>query len=242
MIPKIIHRIIPETPKDIHEQCWKSVQDSHGSDWELITHTAPEKTSEGWEITREYWNKCAAPAFMCDLMRLEVLWNYGGIYLDSDVYIFKNLSPLIGEKPFVGLEDGIWLCNAVMGFPAKHPALLELINETKRILDLGEVAHPPFTTTDIFGLRDDITFLSQKEFYFYGPMSRKIIPSKLEELRKTPGVYGIHLWDASWFESGEVPEYLLKYSSRIVEGTMKNAFKEVRRKKLVKEDYGIRFQ
>lgn len=239
MIPKIIHRITPEHPTEIHEMCWQSVKNHHGDDWQLITHTAPENTTEGWEITRDYWSKCKAPAFMCDLMRLEVLWNYGGIYLDSDVLIFKNLEPLLGDKPFVGLEDGVWLCNAVMGFPPKHPALMALIEETKRVLDSGKVAHPPIVTTDVLAPRDDINFLGQDEFYKYGPPLREVIFDLLGNIKDLPNIYGAHLWQASWFENGHVPEYLMEYSNILMKGKMISPFVETRKKAKVKENYGV---
>jgi len=228
-IPRIIHRIVPEKQTELMDFCWQSVIDTHGSDWELITHVAPENTSEGWELTRSHWSKCPAPAFMCDLMRLEVLWNYGGIYLDSDMYIFKDMSPLLGDQPFVGLESqGRWLCNAVIGSPAKHPALLDLIEGTKKVLDSGVVAHPPIVTTDVWGPRSDITFLGQDEFFMHDPDMRGQIPSLLESMKDIPGVYGQHLWAASWFNNGRYPQYMNVHHKRMIRSAFHNPFEEAK--------------
>lgn len=227
-IPKIIHRIVPEQQTTIMEYCWDSVVNVLGKDWELITHVAPENTQDGWELTRDYWSKCPAPAFMCDLMRLEVLWKHGGVYLDSDVLIFKDLSPLLGDRPFVGLEEGIWLCNAVIGSPPNHPAIMAMIEETKQVLDSGTFAHGPIVTTEVLAPRDDVTFLGYEEFYMYGPAFKNQIPLFMDDLKKSPNVYGIHLWAASWFDDGKPPSYLSVYNNKILEASMRSPFKTIR--------------
>lgn len=70
---------------------------------------------------------------LSNLLRLVLLYKYGGIYLDVDVLVLKDVS---GLKNCVGIQAvderaRIWtsLNNAVMIFDQKHPLLLKLIEE-----------------------------------------------------------------------------------------------------------------
>lgn len=71
-------------------------------------------------------------AFVSDIVRLYALYNYGGIYLDSDIKVLKNFDDLLANRAFTGFESkdyiGVWLwvqnnithslknyCTAMMG-------------------------------------------------------------------------------------------------------------------------------
>ncbi len=45
--------------------------------------------------------KCA---FVADYVRLDILYNYGGFYMDSDVELIRHLEPLRGQMAFCGIE------------------------------------------------------------------------------------------------------------------------------------------
>ncbi len=47
-----------------------------------------------------YKNK--AYAFVSDYARLDILYNYGGLYMDTDVEVIKDLSPLLSHEAFCG--------------------------------------------------------------------------------------------------------------------------------------------
>ncbi|XP_030751590.1 lactosylceramide 4-alpha-galactosyltransferase-like isoform X2 [Sitophilus oryzae] len=49
-----------------------------------------------------------------DILRILTLWKYGGIYMDLDVLVMKNLDTL--SKNFAGAEEPESLANGVMGF------------------------------------------------------------------------------------------------------------------------------
>lgn len=44
-------------------------------------------------------------AFVSDYCRLDVVYNYGGIYLDTDVEVIKSFDPLLNESMFCGFES-----------------------------------------------------------------------------------------------------------------------------------------
>lgn len=50
-------------------------------------------------------------AFAADLVRLYAVYNYGGIYLDTDVEVLKSFDSLLDNKAFIGREGSICLPN-----------------------------------------------------------------------------------------------------------------------------------
>lgn len=48
-------------------------------------------------------------AFVSDYVRMKVLYEYGGLYLDTDIKMIKSLAPLCQKGDFLGLEsDGCY--------------------------------------------------------------------------------------------------------------------------------------
>lgn len=104
MIPKLIHYCwlsgdpYPEKIKHCIDS-WKKIL----PDYELIL----------WDTKRFPLEKCAwvkeaydakKYAFAADYIRLYAVYNYGGIYLDSDVEVFKRFDNLLSLPYFVGKE------------------------------------------------------------------------------------------------------------------------------------------
>lgn len=119
MIPKIIHMcwlsgdpFPPEIQKCI--DTWKI----HLSDYEIwLWGKKPQdaKSMQGlnvkekhFDINSTVWTKQAYEAkkfaFAADYIRLYALYNFGGIYLDSDIIVYKNFDNLLNLPYFIGQE------------------------------------------------------------------------------------------------------------------------------------------
>ncbi len=62
------------------------------------------------EIHSRWLDECLAQkkwAFAADLVRLYAVYNYGGIYLDTDCKVYKSFDPLLSEHSFIGKENSI---------------------------------------------------------------------------------------------------------------------------------------
>ncbi len=104
MIPKLIHYCW--LSGDPYPEKIKHCIDSWGKilpDYELVL----------WDTKRFPLEKCAwvkeaydakKYAFAADYIRLYAIYNYGGIYLDSDVEVFKRFDNLLSLPYFVGKE------------------------------------------------------------------------------------------------------------------------------------------
>lgn len=114
-IQKVVHYCWfgkKEKPK-IVEECinsWKRYLNGY----KIIEWNEENFKVEDFDFTnRAYKDK--KWAFVSDYCRLWVLYNYGGIYLDTDMEVLKGLDNLLVNNSFGGIEDyliafGIWGC------------------------------------------------------------------------------------------------------------------------------------
>ncbi|XP_078427423.1 uncharacterized protein LOC144699949 [Wolffia australiana] len=153
---------------------------------------------------------------LSNLLRLAVLYKFGGAYLDADVVVLRSFSPLrnaIGAQA-ADLATGNWsrLNNAVMIFDEGHPLLFKFIQEFALTFDGSKWGHNgPYLVSRVSArLRDrpgfNFTVLPPAAFYpvdwsRIGPLFRD--PSSAEEWRRLAaklaairrGSFAIHLWN-----------------------------------------------
>ncbi len=104
MIPKIIHYCwfndspIPKSLR-ICMESWKKVLPDY--EWRLWDIHSFDIQSLVW--TKEAYN-VGALAFVSDYVRLFALYNEGGIYLDTDVFVRKTFDPLLSNGFFTSIE------------------------------------------------------------------------------------------------------------------------------------------
>ena len=104
-IPKVIHYCWFGKGKmpPLAEKCiasWKK----HCPDYEIVCHN-----EDNFDISENRYAKEAYDAgkwaFVSDYVRLKVLYENGGIYLDTDVEIIKPIDDLIKENGYMGFDD-----------------------------------------------------------------------------------------------------------------------------------------
>lgn len=59
-------------------------------------------------------------AFVSDYVRLYALYNYGGIYMDTDVEVLKPLDGFLHHKAFSGFENEVNISTGIMGAKKKN--------------------------------------------------------------------------------------------------------------------------
>lgn len=115
MIPKIIHLCWlsgDPYPTDI-QLCldsWKK----HLPDYEIWLWDTKRFDIDSTRWTRQAFD-AKKYAFAADYIRLYALYNYGGIYLDSDVLVYKSFDPLLSLPYFVGHDQAGCFEAAVIG-------------------------------------------------------------------------------------------------------------------------------
>lgn len=104
MIPKIIHYcwLSGDPYPELIKECLET-WDKHLSDYEIWLWDKKRFDIESTAWTKEAY-QCKKYAFAADYIRLYALYNYGGIYLDSDVTVYKSFDDLLDRPYFIG-ED-----------------------------------------------------------------------------------------------------------------------------------------
>lgn len=114
MIPKIIHYCWfgnNAKPKNVEKciQTWKDVL----PDYRFI-----EWNEKNFDITYNKFTLEAYAAkkyaFVSDVARLKALYEYGGIYLDTDVIVYKTFDFILKEKCVFGFEEKQFIATSFM--------------------------------------------------------------------------------------------------------------------------------
>ena len=135
MIPKIIHycwfggNSLPDLALKCIDSWKKYCPDYEIICWDETNYTFDKKSIYVQEAYEEKkW------AFVSDYARLDIIYNYGGIYLDTDVELIASLDDLLDEECFLGLETSGFIATG-LGFGAEknNIAIKKMLDEYKDI-------------------------------------------------------------------------------------------------------------
>lgn len=103
----------------------------HHPDWEHRLWTE-DALPEGLRRP-EVYERLRMPAERSDILRLEVLWLHGGVYVDTDFECHRPLDPVIEGLDFftAPLKPDGWVNNAFIGAAAKHPIVDRALSELR---------------------------------------------------------------------------------------------------------------
>ncbi|WP_214744395.1 glycosyltransferase family 32 protein [Exiguobacterium sp. s189] len=85
--------------------------------------------------------KAGKYAFVSDYVRLYVLYNEGGIYMDTDVEVIKPLDQFLTHSAFTGMESDEYCVTGIIGSVKEHPwikSLLQTYSDKKFKLENGQ--------------------------------------------------------------------------------------------------------
>ncbi len=207
MIPKIIHYCWfgPKPIPQVESRCIESWKKKF-PDFEFILWNEQNFDIKSTSYTEQaYMNK--KYAFVSDYVRVKVLFEYGGLYLDTDEEILSGFDKILDtNKNFMGFVTRKFLGCGVMGFYKQHPLMKELLDyyNTHPFLDKnGNIDNIANTTilTDFLvlqGLKMDGTYQEINDMIIY---NRDVFyPKKLSdtEFRMGEDTVAIHYGSSSW--------------------------------------------
>jgi len=208
-IPKVIHYCwfgkneIPEELKKYMES-WKK----YCPDYEIKRWDENNYNIEKYMYSSDAY-KHGKFGFVPDIVRLDLLYSFGGIYLDTDVELIKPLDNLLFLNGFVGTEKwGIVNVGGGSGAVPGHPMIGEMLEYKKGIVferEDGSLNLESSGTTESIPLIkrrfipnnrvqniNGLTILTSDFFQPYDYMTK--------ETYITENTYGIHHFYGSWCE------------------------------------------
>lgn len=201
MIPRTFHRIwlgandgdpIPER----FDGYWRRFQDLHPN-WDFVTWDDPDELD--WMIDRGVFDAATTHAGRADVLRYELMYKVGGVYVDTDVEPLRPFDALLEEPtPFAGWENNRLLCITVLGSPPGHPAFKAVLDFLPRWSRTQRPNRPNYQTgpepfTRVWRQRRDVRKLEREAFYPVGWWEKHRLggPYPAES-------YAVHHWNAGW--------------------------------------------
>lgn len=208
MIPKIIHYIW-FGKNSYSQQVLKCIQS-----WKMYCadYKIKQWSEENFEISDNTFAKEAYDskkwAFVSDYARLKILYEYGGIYLDTDMEILQKIDDFLSCEMFLGFESKNSVAGGIIGIQKANPLVLELLKiyeNRKFILENGEFDTTPivyfianllakqgFKLNNRFQKIDGICLYPSEFFYPKSNFSGK--------LNLSSNSHTIHHYDGSWLD------------------------------------------
>lgn len=207
VIPKVIHYCwfghhpIPDKYKRWMESWHKFCPDYEVKEWNESNYDIKKNQYMYEAYQKKMWS------FVSDYARLDIIYEHGGIYLDTDVELVQNLDDMLYQKGFAGFEREEYV-NLGLGFGAvKH---LSIIGDMRGLYDnicfinedgtLNLTACPVYQTKVLqkrglqlngeYQIIDDLVIYPEKMFSGKCPYTRRV--------RLAPYTKAIHQYEASW--------------------------------------------
>ena len=176
-------------------------------DYEIICWNEGNYDVSKYKYTKEAY-EAKKWAFVSDIARLDILYNHGGIYLDTDVEIIKSIDDLLDFEGFMGFEDKKQVASGLGIGAVKGSEVVKLLLDSYR--DIGFIKAdgsfdltpcPVRNTRDLvkIGLITDGTYQEINGFHFFERdvlAPKEATSGRLKYLTKN--TRSIHHYDASW--------------------------------------------
>lgn len=139
-------------------------------------------------------------AFAADVTRLFAVYKYGGIWLDTDVEIFKSLDAYLDNEVFIGREANMhnrprerWLTAHCFGAVAEHPYIKECLDYyvNRRFIQAVNANYPEELRYDMRILPEVMAVVALRRGYDWSGLrdSEEILDE------------GIHVYPSDYFDS-----------------------------------------
>lgn len=206
MIPKIIHYCWfggKELP-DLAKKCitsWKNFC----PDYEIIRwDESNTDLNENDYIREAYENK--KWAFITDYVRLKVLYEQGGVYMDTDVEVIASIDSFLTNSAFSGFENNDRIPTGIMAAEKSHPFI-------KKLLDYYEGKHFVLPNGEFDQQTNVETITKIASLYGFIPNNNKQLVDgmvfypwdvfcpkdhRTGEIRISPNTVCIHHFNGSW--------------------------------------------
>ncbi len=192
----------------------------HNPDFSAYLYYAHEPQGVYWEAARPQFHlvHCAAPtsvfgnplchvAHQADVLRLDILLEQGGIYLDLDTITARSFSDLLHHETVLGEErvDGklVGLCNAVIAARVNAPFLRRWRDSYRSFRSRGRDEywneHSVQVPAELHSEQQDTVTVLPFQAFFDPPYTEPLLSDFFFGNSAHPQAYCHHLWESySW--------------------------------------------
>ncbi len=216
LISRVFHQIwVGPDPLPDEFAAYQRTWLEHHPGWELKLWT-DENFPPAEELRRpEAADRLRAPWERGDIFRLELLWRFGGVHVDTDFECLRSIEPLIDQAElFIGHWKPGRINGALMGSVPGHPLLAHALDEIRPRTSYGarvgagaendkDETGPGFLDRVLLG-REGVTYFEPPVFY----------PRTQEERERA---YAIHHQARTWKDADGLRRSLRKADQRLLE-------------------------
>ena len=205
-IPRLFHQIwVGPEPLPDELAAYQASWVAKNPGWELRFWTddnLPEgcRRPEVYDRSRTVWERA-------DLLRLEVVFRFGGVHVDADFECLRPIEPLVGEAEFfIGYRKPGHVNGALFGAVAGHPLLDEGLRTIEPRSDgaYDKDATGPMFLERLLTDREGVVYLDPEVFY---PRT----PDQLDQ------AFGVHHKARGWKDEDGLRRSLAKAEKRLLE-------------------------
>lgn len=210
---------LKKIPKTIH-YCWfgkakksklilecLATWKSHLPDYEIIEWNESNVNFDSEFVIKAYELK--KWAFVSDYIRLKILYEYGGIYLDTDMFLIRSLNDFLDDFCFLGYEEEHLISAGIIGAQKGNLFIKNCLDFYKSYgltatSNFHSITIPLLLTKEYQEkklLQKEIHIYPTAYFYPFPNSQKKDILNFKKYIQ--PNTYAIHLWNASWVEYDE---------------------------------------
>lgn len=209
VIPKVIHycwfgkKELPESSR-IWIEGWKK----YCPDYEIV-----EWNEGNYDVAQNKYMEQAYEmgkwAFVSDYARLDIIYHYGGIYLDTDVELVKCMDDLLYQNGFCGFQNYNEI-NFGLGFGSikQNIIIREMLDEYENLEFYGQdkklnLVLCPQIQSRVMQKNGIILNGKYQTISNMTVFPEKVLSGKSQKTRRvnvTEETYSIHHFDASWME------------------------------------------
>ncbi len=211
-IPKVIHycwfgkKTIPDKYK-VWMKSWKQ----YCPNYEII-----EWNEDNYDVMKNQYMAQAYNekkwGFVPDYARLDIIYQHGGIYLDTDVQLVKNLDELLYQEAFCGFQDEYNIALGLgFGSVRGNIVIKQLLKRYNDLLfDSGNmISSPVFQTNSLIelGLIPNGKYQKLRNITVYPKVCFSPMNHYNREIKMNSKTFSIHHFDGSWVNCNEKNEW-----------------------------------
>lgn len=204
-IPRTFHRIWlgSELPADVER---------FGRAWTEVNPGWTVHTWREWDLPalrhQTFFDHAPSFAGKADIARLELLYRFGGVYVDTDEEPLRPIEELISEVDcFIATEDGKWLATGVVGATPRHPFIGMLLDGIPASILTNPGSLPNVQTGPKYVTRRWHEYQAGDHPPIAVFPAALFYPYHFSEPERAagpfPDAYAVHHWAKSWSEADD---------------------------------------